>query len=65
MDKIYSINSDGVFEKDISKIYPSSLELTKEDDKGNISADILDLAEELGAHSRKFSYKLYDKKRQI
>ena len=56
VDDISSINSDEVFEEDISKIYPSSLELTKENDEGNISADILDLTVELGAHSRKFSY---------
>ena len=63
MDEILSsINSDGVFKEDISKICPSYLELTKENDEGNISADILDLTVELGAHSRKFSYKLYDKR---
>lgn len=45
MDDISSVNSDGVFEKDISKIYPSSLELTKEND-GNTSVDILDLTVE-------------------
>ena len=35
MDDISSINSDGVFEEDISKIYPSSLEFTKENN-GNM-----------------------------
>ena len=62
VDDMSSINSDGVFKEDISKICPSYLELTKENDEGNISADILDLTVELGAHSRKFSYKLYDKR---
>ncbi len=61
MDDISSVNSDGVFEEDISKIYPSSLDLTKEND-GNISADILDSTVELETDSRKFSYKLYDKR---
>ena len=61
MDDISSINSDGVFEEDISKIYPSSLELTKEND-GNMSADILDLTVELAANCQKFGYKLYDKR---
>ena len=61
MDDISSIKSDGEFEEDISKIYPLSLELTRENDEGNISADIIDLTVELGAHSKKFSYKLYDK----
>ena len=54
MDDISSINGDGVFEEGISKIYPSSLELTKENDEENISADILDLTV-LGTHSRKLS----------
>ena len=38
------------------------MRLTKENDEVNISADILDLTVELGAHSRKVNYKLYDKR---
>ena len=59
MDDISSINSDGVFQQDISLIYPSSLELKKENE-GDISANILDLNVELDNHT--FSYKLYDKR---
>ena len=61
MDDISSINSDGVFQEDISLIYPASLELKKEND-GNTSANILDLTVELNENSHTFVYKLYDKR---
>ena len=61
MDDISSINSDGVFEEDISHIYPDSLTLTKEN-QGHLSADILDLTVNLDAQAKKFVFKLYDKR---
>ena len=61
MDDISAINSDGVFENDISEIYPSSLDLKKEN-VGIQSANILDLTVDLDFDTRKFTYKLYDKR---
>ena len=59
MDDISSVNSDGAFQEDIPLIYPSSLELKKENE-GTLSANILDLTVELEYSG--FSYKLYDKR---
>ena len=61
MDDISSINSDGVFEEDTSVIYPSSLELKKENE-GHLSANILDLTVEFERSCHIFSYKPYDKR---
>ena len=61
MDDISSINSDGVFEEDTSVIYPSSLELKKENE-GHLSANILDLTVEFERSIHIFSYKPYDKR---
>ena len=60
-DDISSINSDGVFEEDVSQIYPLSLELNKEN-VGSTLADILDLTVQLDENIGTFSYKLYDKR---
>ena len=59
MDDISSINGDDVFDSDRGNIYPSSLELKKENE-GYIYADILDLSITLQDNS--FNYKLYDKR---
>ena len=61
MDDISVINSDGIFEEDVSSIYPASLELKKEND-GNESANILDLTVNLDVNCHKFTYKLFDKR---
>ena len=61
MDDISSINSDAIFEEDISLIYPESLSLKKEND-GQYSANILDLTVDLDLNSGKFIYKLFDKR---
>ena len=59
MDDISAINSDGAFDSDRDIIYPSSLQLKKENE-GHIYADILDLSITLRDNS--FSFKLYDKR---
>ena len=61
MDDITSINDDGVFQSDTSRIYPSSLTLKKEN-VGNLVADVLDLTIEHDDLSKTFTFKLYDKR---
>ena len=61
MDDISCLNLDGVFLEDVSVIYPSSLELKKEN-VGNESANILDLTITLNSNHDGFCYKLYDKR---
>ena len=59
MDDISSINSDGVFEEHLIKIYSSCLELKKEN-SGNISANVLDLS--LSVSNNKFLCQVFDKR---
>ena len=61
MDDISSVNGDGVFQNDIALIYPSSLDLKKENE-GDITAHILDLSIALNPVTNLFTYKLYDKR---
>ena len=61
MDDISCLNLDGVFLEDVSSIYPSSLQLKKEN-VGNESANILDLTITLSDCRDGFNYKLYDKR---
>ena len=60
IDDITSINSDGVFEKHCSKMYPRSLILNKENTV-DVSADVLDLSIDIES-TAKFKVSVYDKR---
>ena len=59
IDDITSINSDGVFQKHCTDMYPSSLILNKENTV-DVSADVLDLSIEIEID--KFKVSVYDKR---
>ena len=59
IDDITSINSDGVFQKHCTEMYPSSLILNKENTV-DVSADVLDLSIEIEID--KFKVSVYDKR---
>ena len=59
INDIRSINSDGVFQKHCTEMYPSSLVLNKENTV-DVSADVLDLSIEIEID--KFKVSVYDKR---
>ena len=61
MDDVSCLNLDGVFQQDVSKIYPSCLKLNKEN-TGSCEANVLDLTIALNSTHNIFSYKIFDKR---
>ena len=59
IDDLNAVNNDNIFESNIPNIYPSELELKKEND-GYLNATFLDL--DIKINDKKFSLKLYDKR---
>ena len=59
IDDLNAVNNDNIFESNIPNIYPSELELKKEND-GYLNATFLNL--DIKINDKKFSLKLYDKK---
>ena len=59
IDDLNAVNNDSIFESNIPNIYPSELELKKEND-GYLNATFLDL--DIKINDKKFSLKLYDKR---
>ena len=61
MDDITCVNLGNVFDEDVIKIYPASLQLNKEN-IGDRVADVLDLHIELNPNTKLYDYKLFDKR---